>query len=132
VGDLDGDHAPDVLLLTGSAPGPRKLLVLWNDGGGGFSQSESASIATREDSPQAFVLFRPTKSAPVEIAYASGERVHVLSVNSRTRAFADAELDLTLEVGTGITAADIDGDGVADLVVADAGGVRVLRAELER
>lgn len=131
VRDLDGDHAADIVLLTGSAQGPRKLLVFWNDGSGAFSQAKSASIATRDAVPQAFVIFQPTKSAPIEIAYVTSDRVHVLSVSPRTRAFSGAELELTLEAGTGITAADVDGDGVTDLAVADAGGVRVLRAELE-
>jgi hypothetical protein len=40
-------------------------------------------------------------------------------------------LDVELDGATGLVASDVDGDGIVDLVVADAGSLRVLSAELE-
>ena len=135
VRDLDGDAAPDIVLLTGAADAAaRSIVVLWNDGAGGFSADSLAAIVEPDAAPAAFTLFQPTPSAAIALAYVTATRVHVLQTTAHARAFQDLPgvLDIELEHGTGITATDVDGDGVVDLAVADAGNVRVLRAELAR
>ena len=130
-GDLDGDDHPEIVLMTGSAHGPHALFVLWNDGVGGYASDSVSSVASAEVAPQAFALFRSTPTAAMQIAYATATRVNLWQAKPPPAGPASRELDSPFERATGIVGADVDGDGIADLVVADAGRVRVLRAELE-
>jgi hypothetical protein len=129
--DLDADDAPDIVLLAGAASGPHPLYVLWNDGAGGFS-TDAVTQVQLEDEPQAFTLLRPSAAANSLLAYVSETQVYLLQAAGRARRFEDSlvQVELQLEHGTGITATDVDGDGIVDIVVADAGDIRVLRAEL--
>jgi hypothetical protein len=56
--------------------------------------------------------------------------VHLSRPHGGARGFEDAGAIAALDHGTGIVAADVDGDRVDDLVVADDGTIRVLHAEL--
>jgi hypothetical protein len=131
--DLDGDGAAELIVLTGPVDGPRRLLVLWNDGAGALSPAEMSSLTSDDESPRGFALYRPTPHSAFALAYVTEHAVRVLDARQGARGFApDArDIGLDLERGTGIVATDVDGDGVTDLVVADAGSLRVLRAELE-
>jgi hypothetical protein len=44
---------------------------------------------------------------------------------------SDVSSDIELDHATGVTAGDVDGDGIADLIVADSGDVVVFRAQLK-
>jgi hypothetical protein len=126
--DLDGDQHPDIVLRAASAADPGALLVLWNDGAGGFSNAAVSRIASADDAPQAFTLLRSTPSSSLQIAYVTPTRVMVWQAKGSGPPQREVYSDL--QRATGIASSDVDGDGVADLVVADAGRVRVLRAEL--
>jgi hypothetical protein len=130
-GDLDGDDHPEIVLMTGSVQGPGALFVLWNDGAGGYASDSVSSVAGAEVAPQAFALFRSTPTAAMQIAYATATRVNLWQAKRPQAGPANRELDSEFQRATGIVGADVDGDGITDLVVADAGRVRVLRAELE-
>jgi hypothetical protein len=127
--DLDGDDAPDIVLLTGASDA-RNLVVLWNDGSGHFPESDASSIATHGESPRAFVHFRATVDASIEVAYVTDLGVRLLRSRGPDRTFEDRGIVAELGLGTGIVAADVDGDRAVDLVVADSGSVRVFKAEL--
>jgi hypothetical protein len=133
VRDLDADAAPDILLLTGAPDGLRSIVILWNDGGGGFSADSISSVARFDDAPAAMVAFQPSPSAQLALAYVTSTRVRVLQTTDHARELRDlpGALDFEFEHATGITASDIDGDGVVDLAIADAGSIRVLHAELQ-
>jgi hypothetical protein len=131
VADLDGDGAPELLLLTGELS-RQSLLVLWNDGSGGFDSSNASSITAHDESPLSFTRFHAPGDTRTSVAYVTSSRVRLLRSRGGERAFDDLGVVATLDHGTGIVAADVDGDRVVDLVVADSGSVRVLRAELER
>jgi hypothetical protein len=105
--------------------------VLWNDGAGGYASDSVSSVAGAEVAPQAFALFRSTPTAAMQIAYATATRVNLWQAKPPQAGPANRELDGEFQRATGIVGADVDGDGITDLVVADAGRVRVLRAELE-
>jgi hypothetical protein len=133
VRDLDADGAPEIVLLTGSPGGPRSLLALWNDGTGVFSADAVSSLARADETPQALALFQPTPGAALALAYVTDSHVRLLQATPGSHEFRDlpAALDVELERGTGIAATDVDGDGIIDLAIADAGSIRVLHAELQ-
>jgi hypothetical protein len=127
--DLDRDTFIDVVLLLGGASTRTKLMVLWGDGTGALRDDQLSLIAQGNQAPAAFTLLRSTADAPLRLAYVTEQDVRLVSTSS-SRRFEEVRLSTELEQGTGITAADVNGDGIVDLVVADSGTVRVLRAEL--
>lgn len=128
--DLDADGNQDVLLLLG-AEEARKLLVLWGDGSGELSSERMSTLTPADAQVQAFATFRTQADAPLELAYTTEGEARLLRAGKDPRGFDDAGQLVALEQGSGITGADIDGDGVTDLVVVDSGALRVLHAELE-
>jgi hypothetical protein len=130
--DADRDGAVDIVLLTGGTGDPdRKLFVFWNDGVGGFSASSATRIGALQDSPQQFAVLAATSDRPLGFAYVTAERAAVVTATSAPRLFSLPKIVAAVQGGTGIAAADVDGDGVVDLALASAGNLRVLKAELE-
>ena len=131
--DVDGDGAPELLLLTGSSPLGRKLLVLWNDGAGGFGPDASSIAADIADAPVAFsALPKQDEHAAAVLAYVGADGLNLLRPGAEPHSFQREHVGVPLAQPTGVLAADIDGDGIADLAVADQGSIRILRAELTR
>lgn len=128
--DVDGDALDDVLLLIGD--GERsQLAVLWSDGSTRLAGARFERITAAELAPRAFAAFHPTPEASLEIAYVTEDQMRKLTARARdVRTFEDSGPLATLALASGIAAADIDGDGVTDLAVADSGAIDVLRAEL--
>lgn len=132
--DLDGDSVRDLVLLWGRPDEAHTLVVFWNDGAGNFSADASMNLVRGDDEPEAFVLYRPTPGDRLRFAYVTHDRLHVLRADERGRGFegaADVTSEIELEHATGVTAGDVDGDGIADLIVADSGNVLVFRAQLK-
>lgn len=135
--DLDEDQRPDLILLTGERDQVRKLLVLWNDGQGGFSSAARAVVSAPEDSPRAFVVLpRLPRQPRPGLAYLTASDLRVAPASDDVRQFEAARTlrtssPLKLQNGTGLAAIDLSGDGVVDLAIADAGDLRVLRHVLE-
>jgi len=135
--DADQDGWPDLVLLTGSErAADRKLFVLWNDRAGGFSAAASTLIDSAGDAPQAFTVLPPTqptgakKGSPLRLAYVTRSAL-MLSSFVQPRAFEPPALLGKLTDGTGIVAADLNGDSAIDLALADNGDLVVFSAELE-
>jgi hypothetical protein len=130
--NADGDGRLDVAWLTGRADyGERSLSVLWNDGGGNFSADRRSVIGDRAVSPQAFALLSSTSVRSTTMVYATQAGLERVAITP-TRALGTPEPVAELVGCTGLTAADVDGDGAADLVAAARGNLHVLRADLER
>ncbi len=137
--DLDADQHLDLALLTGEIGGSkRRLYVLWNDGAGGFDPQAMTLVSDAQDSPQAFSVLPGTapNRAPfraLSLAYVTADDVRYAAVTDTPRTFAPVVSvpHVQLFGGTGIAAADVNGDGVADLVVAESGKLFVLKAQLE-
>jgi len=135
-GDFDGDGFSDLLLLTGaSLSDSRELFVLWNDGSGGFSSSALTPIASGE-SPQAFTILPalPAGTSLIQrslgVAYVTSNSALLRTVIEGTHSFSEPTLLTDLPGGSGITAGDVDGDGLVDLVLAASGELSVLKAQL--
>jgi hypothetical protein len=128
--DADGDGALDIALLTGGPGLPqRKLLILWNDGGGGFSADNLSQLSRASDSPEQFTVLPATAQSPLRLVYVTDRAVTQLAVTG-IRQFGQPTVLAALRHGSGVVAADVDGDGVIDLALADSGNISVLKAGL--
>jgi FG-GAP repeat len=128
--DADGDGATDIALLTGGPGLPnRKLMVLWNDGKGGFSSASRTVINNAGDSPEQFTVLPGTPMRGLGFAYVTADAV-LVSAADMPRQFGSPLGLGALRNGSGIVAADVNGDGVLDLVLAASGDLSVMQAEL--
>jgi hypothetical protein len=131
--DVDGDGAIDIALLTGGPGLPnRKLMVLWNDGKGGFSSTARTVLNNAGDSPEQFTVLPGTPMRALGFAYVTATGAVLVSAADLPRQFGTPLGLGALRNGSGIVAADVNGDGVLDLVLAASGDVSVLQAELAR
>lgn len=131
VADLDGDGQRDVLVLHGVAGASRTLAVLYGDGSGGLDAAARVELDGLQGEPLAVSVLARHAGEPAVIAYVSATELHVLRATAGGRGFEDLGAIASLEQGTGVVAADINGDGLPDLAVADAGAVRVWLAGVE-
>jgi hypothetical protein len=130
--DLDDDAAPEIVLLTGeTASGPRRPLVLWNDGDGDFSADRAEALESGGEDTRAFTTFTEFDGKKA-LAIVAEFSVRLVRPQGASRSFDDSGPIATLTHGTGIVATDVNGDGIVDLAVADSGAVRILHAELAR
>jgi hypothetical protein len=129
--DADQDGSVDVAILTG-APGAkdRRLLVLWNDGNGHFSSSD-VTLVSGADSPQGFTSLSAIPSRPFTFAYVTDSTAVLVSATATARQFGPAHEIVSLVGGSGIVAADVNGDDAVDLVLATSGDLVVLKAALK-
>jgi hypothetical protein len=131
--DADGDGAVDLALLTGGPGSPgRRLLVLWNDGAGGFSSADVATVSVAGDSPEQFAVLPATPDRPVSLAYVTRGAAKLVSAAtaSGARLFGPPRALADLQDGSGIVAVDVNGDGVLDLALAAAGNLSILQGGL--
>lgn len=126
------DDYTDLAVLTGkTGADDRHLYVLWNDGNGGFSGAD-LSLISAADSPQAFTVVESGQGRPA-IAYVTKDSLRVVHAASEREFPAPVGLPTVPNLfgGSGITAADVNGDDVTDLVIAESGKLSVLRAQLK-
>ncbi|HKO49159.1 MAG TPA: VCBS repeat-containing protein [Polyangiaceae bacterium] len=126
-----GDRAVHLALLTGPSNGEgRHLYLLWNDGAGQFSAENRVLVSDSKHSPQAFTLL-PAEEGLGGFAYITQNSLSVVRAPNG-REFADSQLLRSVAVsnGTGIVAADVNGDHVSDLVFSESGKLHVLIAGL--
>jgi hypothetical protein len=129
--DADHDGHVDLALLTGSVgAADRQLFVFWNDRSGRFSGADT-TLVSAGDSPQAFTVLPLGKGKP-NLAYITKDALRVVHGPSEREFPSPVDLlpELIVNGGSGITAADVDGDRVTDLVFAESGKLRVLKAGL--
>ncbi|HET7542798.1 MAG TPA: VCBS repeat-containing protein [Polyangiaceae bacterium] len=129
--ELAQRRGADLALLTGrSNADDRHLYVLFNDGQGGFSSQDTVRVSG-EDSPQAFTVL-PVQQGNAGLAYITKAALNVVH-RASAREFSAPDTvpgGVTVNNGTGIVAADVNGDHLSDLVFSEAGTLRVLKAGL--
>jgi hypothetical protein len=130
--DADADGRVDVLWLAGRADGSdRRLSIFWNDGTGGFSVDQRSIISDFAASPLAFAVLSANAVRSTRIAYATSLGLELVPITPVTRELGPVELLAPMLGSTGLTAADINGDGTVDLVAAAGGNLQVLAAGLD-
>jgi hypothetical protein len=130
----DGDrNLPHLALLTGTTGAEgRRLYVLWNDGHGQFSSENSALVSSESESPQGFTLL-PLDRASNGLVYITKNALTLVRPPSE-RNFPgpdEALASVNVSNGTGVVAADVNGDHLSDLVFSESGRLRILKAGLE-
>jgi hypothetical protein len=125
--DLDSDGAKDLLIALGGDGLDGPVVALWNDGRGGFDAGTMTTVVSSAERPRGFTEYQ-APSGQLRLAIVEEKTVRVLEPRGHARTFSDWGLIAELDAGTGIAAGDVSGDGLADLVVADAGNVRLFTA----
>jgi hypothetical protein len=130
--DADGDGYIDLAWHTGRADGSdRQLSMLWNDGAGIFSIERRTIIAGRTASPQAFSVLPASTFRGLSLVYATAFGLDLVPLDGATRGVGEVLSLLALPGCTGLTTADVNGDGASDLVAAARGNLNVLEAALD-
>ena len=130
---LDGHDPrfPDLALLTGKKDAVnRHLYVLLNDGSGHFSGQNLVLVSEFGDSPQAFTALDHGAGG---LAYLTKDALHLIAVPDARNVVTPRLLpdDLVVSDGTGIVAADVNGDHLVDLIFSESGRLRVLKAGMK-
>jgi hypothetical protein len=129
---LDPHRPAELVLLTGrSNANDRHLYVLLNDGHGDFSGQEPLLVSDADESPQAFTVL-PAQPGSGGLAYVTNSALRLVHT-ANGREFAAPEFlpdEVKVSNGTGIVAADVNGDHLTDLVFSEAGVLHVLKAGL--
>jgi hypothetical protein len=128
--DVDDDGWSDIVLLTGGPGAVGNAVVIFNDGGGGFDASDVLVVVPESEEPRALSPYRLRPGEPLRIAYVTDRAVRLVESRGSSRSFVDLGEVAELDAGTGISVADVNGDGVPDLAVADAGSVQLFTASL--
>ena len=122
---------PHLALLTGTSGAEgRKLFLLSNDGHGQFSSQNIVQISAQGDSPQAFTVIS-LANAETAIAYITKGALRIMRASGGFREPEDVPGGVIVNNGTGIVAADVNGDHLSDLVFSESGQLRVLKAGLK-
>lgn len=125
--DIDGDGTLDVVVHYADATGKPALIVLWNDNAGAFTLANSASVPGPPDPAVAFTSFRPGPVAQHAVAMLTAKGVYLAKTDGTKRQFLPPVQAPGLPGGALVGAADLDGDGVADLVISHGSTVQFFR-----
>jgi hypothetical protein len=123
--DGDGDGAVDIFVLPQFAASREPLQILWNHQGTFDANPTQLKLpGVPDDGPYDFAPVQDAPNAPPALAFVStkyGVAVAHLDPASHT-VTSVTMVDAARKNATGIGAADVNGDGVQDLVVGDAFG----------
>ncbi len=130
IADIDDDGALDIALLGADGEDIHSMFCFWNDGKGGFAESARTRVTPNDQSPLAFTALPRTATRRSGFAYVTDDGAHFVG-ELGSRKFSLPQRLLKQGNTTGITSADVDGDGVLDLAVAASGELIILRSRLK-
>lgn len=128
VQDFDGDGSPDIMALIGHpGTGPRQLRILWNDGTGGFSRYDRTLVPIGNNDVRGFSAFA---AGSRQIALVTDEGLYVVAATAQSpRSLGTlTRIEADFNEPSSVVVTDANGDGFADLVVADAEGLSLVKA----
>jgi hypothetical protein len=128
--DVDSDEHVDLVLLTERSAEAQRLEVFWNDGAGRFSTADTSLLLSGDGRP--IRDFKVMNQREHGLLFATESHLYTALLPAGSRNFERPKSRLDLAQGKAVAFADVNGDGPADLVVADAEGLKVLLADLER
>jgi hypothetical protein len=135
--DVDGDGALDLLFLGGVIDKDvQRLRIVWNDGHGGLDFAHPAVIGLDTDI-KAFTTVMAEVGMPHRVIVTSkgpqgGGTFIVGATKPLARSLGEPrKLDGAI-AGISVAAGDFDGDGLADLAIADAQQIQILRQQRGR
>jgi hypothetical protein len=127
---LREEGTTDLLLLMGDpALGPRRIEVLWNDGGGNFSVDDRTIVAVARQ--RDVLAFSVMPGASARIAFVTDSALHVAKLSTASKEFEDVAQVKPFHDARGVVVLDPNVDGVDDVVVADADGLWLVKAQLK-
>lgn len=139
--DLDADGRLDLVAIARASSGSRVLFALMNDGAGSFVPAPIVlalpALPEASEEPLAFARVttgtRPDGRLWTRLGVVTESRLFLVSLGAVASGFEVQDLSARLGTTTGrmtaIASGDFDGDGVADLCVADSGALRILRQQ---
>ncbi|HEY3449977.1 MAG TPA: VCBS repeat-containing protein [Myxococcales bacterium] len=130
IADLDGDGAADLIVAGGARSLEEAeqgtVAILWNDGHGGF---DAKRVERLEAGARMFATLHDQPQGPPSLVYVTKDSVKRVRAQARRTLGSPEVLLPGLVDGTGIVAADLDGDGLDDLAVVDDRNLRILRGK---
>ena len=133
--DLDGDGLQDVVVMgvlesTDEPAGDRtETIVFWNDGAGGLDVEDRTRVPQiMGESVRAFALINAGEDLPGEIALVTSSGIYLaeVGVEGDPRGLAAPRL-VVPSGGDAITVADMNGDGLDDLILGSGTDITIYR-----
>jgi len=130
-GDFNGDGWNDIFLIYINASGLRTMRVAFGDGSGALSFGPNQSITIGSTSNRGFALDDVDRDGDLDVVYyesANSVRIDAF-YNDGTGIFDVQEriISESLTAGGGLEIADVDGDGVNEIILHTAGNDRAIR-----
>lgn len=125
--DLNQDGSIDLALRLGEAP-HRRLAMLWNDGRGQFSLVDRTYLEVEGEDIRSFTYLPPPG---IELALVTRDHLYFAKTREDMRQFEVIEPGERLREGRAVVAADLNGDSITELLVADATGLSLWKAKLK-
>lgn len=128
---LDDDDALDLLLLVGDpSAGGRRIEMLWNDGHGEFSKLHEPSFVSIPDRDIRGFSFLPAPG--LRLAFVTDSELYLAAPSAdRFQYEVTDTLATNLHDVRSVLAADFNADQLTDMVLADAEGLKLLKANLK-
>jgi hypothetical protein len=127
--DLNGDGAQDLLVLVGDPLlGPRQLAIFWNDKSGRFSLEDRSFVSD----PQAQDIRGFSAFAQVpRLAFVTDNALYTAGPRRDARQLDEIKKLADFHDARSVVVSDPNGDGIEDIVVADAEGLSLIEAQLK-